>query len=96
MLLPDRNHDARTAMLARERVLARMSPRELEFLLLTCCIEEHGYKAIAGKMDVGEDTVDGYRKQLCKKFGIATKTGLVLFAYEWGIVRPGRPGIRAS
>ena len=39
-------------------------------------------------MNVHRRTVDGYRESLVEKFGIKSKTGLVLFAMKWGIVKP--------
>jgi two-component system invasion response regulator UvrY len=72
----------------QEKVLSNVSPRELEFLKLVCSDEEHTYEQIADKMNVHRRTVDGFRESLAEKFGIKSKTGLVLFAMKWGIVKP--------
>lgn len=65
---------------ARESVLKRMTPRELEFLRLVCDEKEFTYEQMADRMGVSRRTVDGYRESLFEKFDIRSKTGLVLFA----------------
>jgi two-component system invasion response regulator UvrY len=72
----------------RERVLANVSAREMEFLKLVCSPDEYTYEKIAFRMNVHRRTVDGFRESLTEKFGIKSKTGLVLFAMKWGIVKP--------
>ncbi len=72
----------------QERIIAAISPREMEFLLLVCAPEEYTYEQIADLMGVHRRTVDGFREGLVEKFGIKSKTGLVLFAMKWGIVKP--------
>ena len=72
----------------RAKVLAEISAREMEFLKLVCSPEEHTYETIASKMNVHRRTVDGFRESLTEKFGVKSKTGLVLFAMKWGIVTP--------
>lgn len=81
--------DVRTAY-EREQadVLEHISPREMEFLKLVCSPEEHTYGQIADIMAVHRRTLDGYRNALTVKFGIKSKTGLVLFAMKWGVVKP--------
>jgi DNA-binding NarL/FixJ family response regulator len=64
----------------REAVLAKLTPRELQFLRLVCNEEEYTYEQMAGAMGVSRRTVDGYRESVFEKFGIRSKTGLVLFA----------------
>ncbi len=71
-----------------ERVLNEVSPREMEFLKLVCSDDEHTYEQIAQKMNVHRRTIDGFRESLTEKFGIKSKTGLVLFALKWGIIKP--------
>jgi len=70
------------------KVLEQITPRELEFLKLVCAPEEYTYEQIADAMDVHRRTVDGFRNHLADKFGIKSKTGLVLFAMKWGVVTP--------
>jgi two-component system, NarL family, invasion response regulator UvrY len=72
----------------QERMLAQITPRELEFLKLVCAPEEYTYEQIADRMGVHRRTVDGFREGLVEKFNIKSKTGLVLFAMKWGIVKP--------
>lgn len=61
--------------------------REKEFLRLVCSAEEPTYEQIAQQMEVSRRTVDGYRESLFTKFNIKSKTGLVLFAIKYGIVK---------
>ena len=71
----------------RERVLAGITPREMEFLLLVCDEAEHTYEQIADRMGVHRRTVDNFRIALFEKFNIKSKTGLVLFALRWGLLK---------
>ncbi len=64
----------------REAILKKLTPRELQFLRLVCSEEEFTYEQMAGAMGVSRRTVDGYRESVFDKFGIRSKTGLVLFA----------------
>jgi DNA-binding NarL/FixJ family response regulator len=70
----------------QEKVLAQITPRELEFLQLVCAPEELTYKQIADRMGVHLRTVEGFRESLGEKFGIKSKTGFVLFALKWRLV----------
>ncbi len=66
----------------RTPVLERLSSRERTFLKLVCDEKEYTYEQIADKMGVQHRTVDGYRETLFEKFGIRSKTGLVLFVLK--------------
>lgn len=72
----------------RQQVLSQVSQRERDFLKLVCDEDEPTYEQIANSMNVSRRTVDGYRESLFTKFNIRSKTGLVLFAIKYGIVRP--------
>ncbi len=74
--------------LQQENVLKTITPREAEFLTLVCDPKEFTYEQIADLMNVHRRTVDSYRESLGDKFDIKSKTGLVLFAMKWGIVKP--------
>lgn len=63
----------------QEIVFGQLTEREKEFLKLVCNEKEYTYEQIADKMNVAHRTVDGYREDLFQKFGIKSKTGLVLF-----------------
>lgn len=65
-----------------QQVLTRISEKERIFLKLVCNEEEFTYGQIADKMSVQPRTVDGYRESLFEKFGIKSKTGLVLFVLK--------------
>jgi two-component system invasion response regulator UvrY len=63
-------------------ILDEITVREREFLKLVCHEQEYTYIQIADKMCVQHRTVDGYRESLFEKFGIKSKTGLVLFVLK--------------
>ena len=63
----------------QELILEKLSPREKEFLKLVCHEKEYTYEQIADCMNIQHRTVDGYRESIFEKFGIKSKTGLVLF-----------------
>jgi two-component system invasion response regulator UvrY len=63
----------------RDLILEQLTAREKEFLKLVCDEKEYTYGQIADKMNVQPRTVDGYREAIFDKFGIKSKTGLVLF-----------------
>lgn len=71
----------------RQHVLSQVTPREREFLQLVCDEKEPTYEQISKTMEVSRRTVDGYRESLFSKFNIKSKTGLVLFAIKFGIIK---------
>lgn len=75
----------------RARIVDQITPREMEFLLLVCDEQEFTYEQIAAHMGVHRRTVDNFRIALFDKFGIKSKTGLVLFAMRWGLL--GKAGV---
>jgi len=72
----------------RQVVINQVSGREKDFLRLVCDEKEPTYEQIAEIMAVSRRTVDGYRESLFSKFSIKSKTGLVMFAIKYGIVKP--------
>lgn len=72
----------------RQQILKQVTDREREFLKLVCDEQEPTYEQIARIMEVSRRTVDGYRESLFDKFSIKSKTGLVMFAIKYGIVKP--------
>jgi two-component system invasion response regulator UvrY len=72
-------------VVSRENDLSnRISERE--FCFLSHCCTEATYKEIAAQMFVSPRTAEMYRDNLFEKLGIKTRTGLVLFAIQTGIV----------
>ncbi|AYL96142.1 response regulator transcription factor [Mucilaginibacter celer] len=53
---------------------------ELRFLKLSC--SELTYKEIAEEMNLSPHTIDNYRESLFQKFGLKSRTGMVLFAIK--------------
>jgi two-component system, NarL family, invasion response regulator UvrY len=66
----------------QEMILEKLSERERTFLKAVCHEKEYTYEQIADQMGVQPRTVDGYREKLFEKFGIKSKTGLVLFVLK--------------
>gem|GEM_PF-160296 len=71
----------------KTRTLEQLTDREAEFLCLVCHEAEYTYDQIADRMQVHRRTVDGYRESLFSKFNIKSKSGLVMFAMRWGVVK---------
>jgi len=69
----------------QEEILEQLTAREKEFLKLVCDEKEYTYEQIAYRMNVQHRTVDGYREAIFDKFGIKSKTGLVLFVLKHGL-----------
>jgi two-component system invasion response regulator UvrY len=74
-----RNQAGSSKKSEQEKILEQLTAREREFLKLVCDEKEFTYEQIADKMGVQPRTVDGYREEIFGKFGIKSKTGLVLF-----------------
>jgi two-component system, NarL family, invasion response regulator UvrY len=66
----------------QEKVMEALTAREKAFLKLVCDEKEYTYEQIADQMKVQHRTVDGYRESIFDKFGIKSKTGLVLFVLK--------------
>jgi DNA-binding NarL/FixJ family response regulator len=62
----------------------KVTPREMVFLNLAC--SDRSYQQIADEMDVTMRTVDGYRDTLFRRFDVASRVGMVLFALRKGII----------
>ncbi len=76
-------NDAKDTQITKEQaIINQLTPTERKFLKLVCNDKEYTYHQIADKMDVSFRTVDGYRESLFDKFGIKSKTGLVLFVLK--------------
>jgi DNA-binding NarL/FixJ family response regulator len=63
----------------KDLILEQLKDREKEFLKYVCHEKEYTYGQIADLMNVQPRTIDGYREAIFEKFGIKSKTGLVLF-----------------
>lgn len=70
----------------KARILLQLTDREVEFIRLVCDPQEYTYEQIGNIMNVHARTAYGYRESLGEKFGIKSKTGLVLFAVKNGII----------
>jgi two-component system invasion response regulator UvrY len=70
-----------------EKIMEQLTMREREFLKLVCHEKEYTYEQIADQMKVQHRTVDGYRESIFDKFGIKSKTGLVLFVLKHNLFK---------
>jgi DNA-binding NarL/FixJ family response regulator len=75
--------------LEREDILDRITARERDMLRLVCDEREFTYDEIAKSLGISRNTLENHRVRLFEKFGIRSKTGLVLFATRWGLVDQG-------
>lgn len=62
-----------------------LSENELKFL--EWCCSELTYKEIADKMHLSHHTIDNYRESLFQKFGLKTRTGLVIFGIKNNLIK---------
>ncbi len=63
-----------------------LNDREMEFLRLVCDEHEYTYEQIASMMNAHRRTIDKYRESVFEKFGVKSKTGLVLYAVKHQLV----------
>lgn len=61
-----------------------LTSNELTFLKLSC--SELTYRQIADEMNLSPHTIDNYREALFQKFGLKSRTGMVLFAIKNQII----------
>ncbi len=66
--------------------LSLLTEKELEFLKLACNEHEYTYEQIADIMGVHTRTVNKYREAVFDKFGVKSKTGLVLYAVKHKLI----------
>ena len=65
--------------------LTALNANELKFLELCCT--DYTYKQIADVMNLSPHTIDNYREALFLKFGIKSRTGLVIYALKKELIR---------
>lgn len=69
---------------AQKLKLPELSPDEIELLRLCC--SDMNYTTIAGKMSVTDHRVEWLRNSLFKKFHVSSRSGLVMYAIQLGLV----------
>jgi len=70
---------------AQAQAHLKLTPRELTFLHLAC--SDKSYQQIADEMQISMRTVDGYRDSLFRRFEVASRVGMVIFALRKGIIQ---------
>lgn len=70
----------------KSEALAHLTEREVEFIRLACDEQELTHEQIAERMGVHRRTADGFREAVYEKCRVKSKSGMVVFAYKWGIV----------
>ena len=79
--------DGRTpAERAREAALAEISERELEVLQRTLGPDEPTMAKVGDHFDISERTVETHLRNMARKAGVKTRTGLALGAMRLGLV----------
>ena len=66
--------------------LEQITARESDFLAALCNIEHESYQEIGAAAGMSARTAEQHRLNLCKKFELNGKTGLILFALKWKLV----------
>lgn len=80
-------HFSRCERKQRDKAAPRLSVREKEVLVLVA--RGDSSKQIASALGVSVGTVDVHRANLMKKLGVRNVAGLVLYAFEGGLIRRG-------
>jgi DNA-binding NarL/FixJ family response regulator len=72
------------SVMKKEIKLPTITEKETEFLKYCC--SDMSYMQIAGKMGVTVKSVDWYRESLFKKLNVASRSGLVICAIQFGLM----------
>jgi DNA-binding NarL/FixJ family response regulator len=72
----------------QEEINPELTSRELEFLTLVCSEKEYSYEQMAVVMNVSIKTLEVCRKNLCLRYNIKSKVGLVLFSFNHKLTEP--------
>ncbi|MGK5552514.1 response regulator [Actinomadura kijaniata] len=67
--------------------MARLTSRELDVFKLL--VRGHSNEEMAGLLSLGESTVKSHVQHLYQKLGVRDRVQLVIYAYEYGLLRPG-------
>jgi two-component system response regulator NreC len=81
--------ESRRATTTDSRDKAHLTERELE--VLGRVAEGYTNSEIAEELRVGTKSIETYRSRVMEKLGLTTRSDLVRFALEYGILVPGKP-----
>lgn len=73
----------------RQQLLALLSARELDVLLLICHPAALTYKDVGLRLAIGSRTVETHIASLCRKLGVRGRPGLMLCAVHWRLLEAG-------
>lgn len=79
------NINYRRLLISKAETEVKLTEKEKNFLQLAC--SEMTYKEIAGKMNLSERTIDGYREILFEKLNVQSRVGMCLEAIRREIVK---------
>jgi len=65
-------------LLISEKEIEELELSDQQKLFIQLCCTDLTYRQIASELKVSENTVDGYREKLFKKFNVQSRVGLVL------------------
>lgn len=72
--------------IAAMRALARLHPRVRVLVLTTFDLDDYVVEALV----LAESTVKTHINQFLRRLSTRDRTGLIVLAYETGLIRPGR------
>ncbi len=85
LLMPEAQEKTAGGESRMQKMIQELTAREREFICYCC--SEYTYKEIADKMGVSQRTVDGYRENTFDKLNVKSRTGIVMFAFQAGIMK---------
>ena len=85
LLTPETNDKSFNGEGRMQKMIQELTGREREFICYCC--SEFTYKEIADKMGVSQRTVDGYRENAFDKLNVKSRTGIVMFAFQAGMMK---------
>ena len=81
-----RNKDAEAVTTLDYAGEAKLTDKDIEFI--KCCASELTYKEISDKMFLASRSVDNYRVAVFEKLGVKSRVGVVMYAYNAGLIIP--------
>lgn len=80
--------DPGSPLTLRQRAIASLSPKMLEFALKWTSDAEPTLKEVAREMNIKLNTVEGYRQDVEERIGVGSRTGILRFLIRFHILKP--------